>query len=187
MLILQKFFKTLANHATSSVLAIVVLYLSLVTTSQPIMDYERKDIDRAIQYLQDRGFDREVFLLRNTVTFRRSDHWLNALNDNEQAYAATNFPFQIVTVYSDFYFKAADDTERAMILLHEARHLLGDDEPGAYAFVWKNRTRLGWTISSHGSTPVFVTVEQQTRENAASLFTCEDRLWHDCTETIKKN
>ncbi len=187
MPIVRKILKTIATHATASVLAVVVLYLSLVTTSQPIMDYERDDLERAIQYLDDRGFNREVFLLRNVVTFRRSDHWLNALNDNERAYAATNFPFQIVTVYGDFYFKAADDTERAMILLHEARHLLGDDEREAYAFVWQNRVRLGWTLLSHGSTPVFITVEQQTRENAPSLFICEDRLWNDCTEAKKGN
>lgn len=177
----KKILKTIANHATASVLAIVVLYLSLVTTSQPLMDYERPDIERAINVLAEKGFEREVFLLRNTTTFRRSDHWLNGLNENERAYAATNFPFQIVTIYADFYSKAADDTERAMILLHESRHLLGDDEPEAYAYVWQNRERLGWTLRTHGSTPVFVTVEQQTREYAPEIFSCPDKLWQDCT------
>lgn len=182
MLFLKKIAKAIANHATASVLAIIVLYLSLVTTSQPMMDYERVELDRAINYLKERGFDREVFLLKNTTTFRRSDHWLNSLIFTEQAYAATNFPFQIITVYRDFYEKAGDDTERAMILLHEARHLMGEGEEEAYAYVWQNRHRLGWTLLSHGSTPVYVTVEQQTREHAPKLFTCEEKLWKDCTE-----
>jgi hypothetical protein len=185
MLILKQIAKTIANHATASVLAIVVLYLSLVTTSQPVMDYERPNIERAISVLAEKGFEREVFLLRNTTTFRRSDHWLNGLIFSERAYAATNFPFQIVTVYADFYVKAADDTERAMILLHEARHLMGEGEPEAYAYVWQNRERLGWTLLTHGTTPVFVTIEQQTRETAPELFECTDRLWNDCTEQRK--
>jgi hypothetical protein len=158
------------------------MYLSLVTTSQPIMDYERGDVERAINLLETKGFEREVFLLRNTVTFRRSDHWLNSLIFNERAYAATNFPFQIVTIYADFYQKAADDTERAMILLHESRHLMGDNENQAYKYVWRNRDRLGWTLKSHGTTPVFITVEEQTRENAPEIFTCSNKLWNDCTE-----
>lgn len=178
----RKVAQTIANHATASVLAVIVLYLSLVTTSQPLTDYEKPEIDRAIAVLEEKGFETEVFLLRNTTTFRRSDHWLNGMVFTEPAYAATNFPFQIVTVYSDFYVKAADETERAMILLHEARHLLGDGEPEAYAYVWLHREKLGWTLSSHGTTPVFTTIEQQTREFSPELFTCPGRLWNDCTE-----
>jgi hypothetical protein len=182
---IRKVVERLANHAMASVLAVIVLYLSLVTTSQPVTDYEQPEIDRAIAVLAERGFDTEAFLLENTTTFRRSDHWLNEIVFTERAYAATNFPFQIVTVYSDFYAKAADETERAMILLHESRHLLGEGEPEAYAYVWKNRERLGWTLKSHGTTPVFITIEQQTREFAPELFTCPDRLWNDCTEQPK--
>ena len=104
----------------------------------------------------------------------------------ENSYAATNFPFQIVTLYPDFFTKAADDTERAMVLLHEARHLQGDSETEAYAFVWNHRVQLGWTQLSHGTTPTYITIFNQTRENTPELFTCSDKVWNDCTESIAK-
>jgi hypothetical protein len=171
-----------ANHATAAVLAVLAFHLSLVTTSLPPAPYEKPAIERAISILEDKGFEKEVFLLRNTVTFRGTDHWLNSLVEKESAYASTNFPFQIVTLYNDFYTKTTDDTERAMVLLHEARHLVGDNENQAYSYVWKNRHRLGWTLRTHGTTVSYVTIEEQTREHAPELFNCPDRPWLDCTE-----
>jgi len=143
---------------------------------------ESQQIDRAIQLLADHGFSEEVFLLKGTTTFRATDHWLNGLTEKENAYASTNFPFQIITLYPDFYSKAEDDTERAMVLMHEARHLMGENENQAYAYVWKHRKQLGWSLESHGSTESYVTIEQQTREMAPELFNCPDKPWEDCTE-----
>ncbi len=171
-----------ATHVTATALALIAFYLSLVSTSLPPTKYELAQVDRAIQVLADRGFSDEVFLLKGTTTFRRTDHWLNAFVEKENAYASTNFPFQIVTVYSDFFSKATDDTERAMILLHEARHLMGEDENQAYSYVWRHRKQLGWSLESHGTTESFITIEQQTREAAPELFNCPQKPWEDCTE-----
>jgi hypothetical protein len=171
-----------ATHASAAVLAVIAFYLSLISTSLPPTQYERTKIDRAIQLLADRGFSEEVFLLKGTTTFRGTDHWLNSFVSKENAYASTNFPFQIVTLYSDFYTKAVDDTERAMILMHEARHLMGEDEQQAYAYVWRHRKQLGWSLQSHGTTESYVTIEQQTREMAPEVFNCPDKPWEDCTE-----
>lgn len=171
-----------ATHAAAAVLAVIAFYLSLVSTSLPPTQYERAKIDRAIQLLADRGFSEEVFLLKGTTTFRGTDHWLNAFVSKENAYASTNFPFQIVTLYSDFYTKAVDDTERAMVLMHEARHLMGEDEQQAYAYVWRHRKQLGWSMQSHGTTESYVTIEQQTREMAPEVFNCPNKPWEDCTE-----
>ncbi|MEQ1762915.1 MAG: M48 family metalloprotease [Pyrinomonadaceae bacterium] len=107
---------------------------------------------------------------------------MNGLTEKENAYASTNFPFQLVTIYSDFYTKAADDTERAMVLMHEARHLMGENENQAYAYVWRHRKQLGWSIKTHGATESYVTIEQQTREMAPELFNCPEKPWEDCTE-----
>lgn len=175
-------FQQTLTHAASAVLAIIAFYLSLVSTSLPPTSAEQERIDSAIQLLADRGFSDEVFLLKGTTTFRATDHWLNSFIPKENAYASTNFPFQIVTVYPDFYSKAVDDTERAMVLLHEARHLMGEDENQAYAYVWKHRKQLGWTLRSHGTTESYVTIEQQTREMAPELFNCPEKPWEDCTE-----
>lgn len=175
-------FQHLANHTAAAVLAVVAFYLSLLTTSLPPAPQDRPAIDRAIAILEEKGFNNEVFLLRNTVTFRSTDHWLNSLTPKENAYASTNFPFHIITLYGDFYTKTVDDTERAMVLLHEARHLVGENENEAYAYVWKNRHQLGWTIRTHGTTPSYITIEQQTREMAPEIFNCPDNLWMDCTE-----
>ena len=161
--------------------ALGFFYCSLLATSKPVSVSEMQTITRAIDLLDERGFGREAFLLRNTVSFRSTDNWINAATTDENAYAATNFPFEIVTIYPDFYNKAVDDTERAMVLLHEAQHLQGKNEREAYAYVWQNRTRIGWTQLSHGTTETYITVGEQTRENAPELFSCTANYWNDCT------
>ena len=171
-----------ATHAACAVLAVIAFYLSLVSSSLPPTPHQQEKIDDAIQLLADRGFSEEVFLLKGTATFRGTDHWLNSLTHKENAYASTNFPFQIVTLYGDFYTKAVDDTERAMVLMHEARHLMGEDENQAYAYVWRHRKQLGWKLETHGNTESYVTIEQQTREMAPEIFNCPDKPLEDCTE-----
>ncbi len=166
----------------TAMLTALAFYFSLISTSAPIEYHQRDVINRAINVLEGKGFDREAFLLGRLTTFRRSDSWLNLFSAREDAYASTNCPFGIITTYPDFYSKAADDTERAMILLHEAQHLQGKNEAEAYAYVWKNRSKLGWTILPYGTTPTFITIELQTRENAPDLFTCPQNRWSDCTE-----
>ena len=177
--------RRIRNNIFIALFTIGFFYLSLLATSLPLEHHQRETVDRAIAILEAKGFDSEVFLLRNTVSYRSSDHWLNSFVFSENAYAATNFPVQIVTIYPDFYTKAEDDTERAMILLHEARHLMGEGEPEAYAYVWQNRNRLGWTILTHGTTPTYITIGDITREIAPELFTCTDKLWNDCTELTR--
>lgn len=177
------------NRIISSVLVgfltLAVFHLSLVATSTPLSPDERATVDRAIDLLVEKGFTTEASVLRNTATFRRTDHWLNRISGKENAFAATNFPFQIVTTYEDFFSRASDDTERAMVLLHEARHLMAADEAEAQKYVWRNRRKLGWTQLTHGTTETFITVQQQTREQVPTLFTCSNRNWNDCTETLR--
>jgi len=176
-----------ASCGIAALLAVFAFYLSLVATSASLDVRERLTVQRAISVLENKGFSREAFLLRHTVTFRASDNWLNALTKQDNAYAATNFPFQIITIYPDFYNKAVDDTERAMVILHEAQHLQGKDEAGAYSYVWQHRGQLGWTQLTHGSTPSYITIGEQTRDYAPEVFSCPDRVWGDCTETIAAN
>jgi hypothetical protein len=173
-----------ASCAVAAVLALFAFYLSLIATSAPLEVNERLAVQRAIGVLEQKGFAREAFLLRHTVVFRSTDNWLNALTKEDKAYAATNFPFQIVTLYSDFYKKTTDDTERAIVLLHEAQHLQGADEPKAYAYVWEHRQQLGWTQLAYGTTPSYVTIAEQTREIAPELFRCHDKVFDDCTESL---
>lgn len=175
----------IASCAAAAALSICALYLSLVATSVPLDYGQQQKVQSAISLLNEKGFSREAFLLRSVVMFRRGDNWLNSLAKRDSAYAATNFPFQIVTLYPDFYGKAIDDTERAMILLHEAQHLKGKDEAAAYAYVWQQRDRLGWTQLSHGTTPSYITIGELTRTYAPELFTCPNKVWRDCTETLE--
>jgi len=172
------------SSALAAVIALGVFYCSMLVTSQPITAEQFSQVNEAIELLESKGFEREAFLLRHTAEFRRSDNWFNAAVLKADSYAATNFPFQIVTLYPDFYSKTTDRVERAMVLLHEAKHLESKDENAAYSYVWQNRERLGWTQLSHGTTPTYVTISEQTRENAPELFICRDRLWNDCTETL---
>lgn len=181
--------RSIAGLAATSGLAVLLsisfFYFSLLATSAPVSRQDNETIDRAISVLAQKGFDREAFLLKHTATFRSTDHWLNRLIFRENAYAATNFPFQIITVYPDFYTKTIDDTERAMVLLHEAQHLQRADEHEAYAYVWSNRARLGWTQIPYGTTESYITIAQQTRENAPELFSCTAKVWNDCTEILQ--
>ncbi len=181
--LIKRFTVAVCRHAVAGFLGVVILYLSMVSTSSPMSASKRQTIDRAIAVLESKGFDRDATLLRTTATFRSSDNWINThLVPSENAYASTNFPVGIITVYEDFYIKAVDDTERAAILLHEAQHLKGGDEREAYAYVWENRERLGWTLLSHGTTESYISIELQTREYAPELFTCESKPFRDCTE-----
>ncbi len=171
------------KYALIAFLTLTIFHLSLLTTSQPLLAHERESLDRAISVLEDKGFHREAFLLNGVATFRVSDSWINSFNERESAYAATNFPFGIITLYPDFFSKAVDDTERASILLHESQHLLGKSESQAYEFAWRARTKLGWTQMKYGTTESFVTIELQTREFCPELFSCPEKLWSDCTES----
>ena len=177
--------RRVTSAAAAAFLALVAFHLSLVATSTPLSPDERAAVDRAIDLLEAKGFAAEAILLRTTATYSSTDNWLNRVAEKEKAFAATNFPFQIVTTYPDFYSRASDDTERAMILLHEARHLMAADEAEAQRYVWSHRRQLGWTQLTHGTTPTFISVEQQTRQQLPDLFRCTNRNWNDCTETIR--
>ena len=164
------------------ILTIFGFYLSLIFTSKSLSRDEKTKVADAVKILDEKGFSREVLLLRYLTSFRANDHWLNASTRDENAYAATNFPFEIMTIYRDFFEFPQDDTERAAILLHEAQHLKGADEKEAYEFVWKNRKKLGWTKETHGNSTVWRNVRRQTKEFAPHLFICTLNDFSDCTE-----
>ncbi len=168
--------------ATVCFVALLGFYLSMIFTSAALKYDEKQQIQAAIKVLDEKGFDREVFLLKHLTSFRGNDNWLNASTRFENAYAATNFPFEVMTIYPDFFAFPADDTERAAILLHEAQHLKGADEKQAYEYVWRNRKKLGWTQESHGKSVVWQNVKRQTREFAPQLFVCDWNNSGDCTE-----
>ncbi len=154
----------------------------MIFTSSPLNSAERKNVVIALKILDEKVFAKEVFLLKYLTSFRSNDNWLNASTRLENAYAATNFPFEIMTIYPDFFNYTRDDMERAAILLHEAQHLKGADEKEAYEFVWRNRKQLGWTREKYGSSPVWRNVRKQTQEYTPNLFVCEGNELGDCTE-----
>jgi len=159
-------------------------YLSLIGSAKPLAYNDKQAIKRAINVLREGGFSDEVFLLEYLTAYRSEDNWLNASVPKENAYAATNFPFEIMTVYPDFFAYPRDDVERAAILLHEAKHLEGKKEPEAYEYVWRNRRRIGWTIDRYNDSPVWKNVREQTRQIVPSLFVCDVNVFADCTEPL---
>ncbi|MFT3744986.1 MAG: hypothetical protein QM785_11925 [Pyrinomonadaceae bacterium] len=161
---------------------LIGFYLSLIGSSKSLTAEQKATIHAATELVRTRGFETEATMLESFAVYRASDSWFNSMIPKENAFAATNFPFEIMTVYADFFAYPADDTERAAILLHEARHLQGKDEKDAYEFVWKNRAKLGWTRDKYAHSPVWQNVRRQTREYAPSLFICEGSDFNDCTE-----
>lgn len=157
-------------------------YLSLIGSARSLSYEQKQNVKRSIAVLREKGFTDEVFYLENLAIFRSSDNWLNSSVAKENAYAATNFPFEIITLYSDFFTYPVDDIERAAILLHEAKHLGGADEHEAYEFVWKHREQLGWTSDKYTDSDVWLSIRKQTMDNVPELFVCAELVYYDCTE-----
>lgn len=161
---------------------LVGCHASLLFTSTPATYDERAQVESAVALIEKVGFEREAFLLRRLTNFRTTDNWWNRYAGHANAYASTNFPFEVVTLYPDFFLYPADDTERAVILLHEARHLAGADEEEACASVWRDKARLGWTREKYGKTRVWQNVAELSRRHAPRLFDCGEDGRQDCYE-----
>ena len=157
-------------------------YFSLVVSAHSLSIDQKYSVRRAIGVLKEKGFSDHAFLLENLTVFRSDDNWFNASVTKENAYAATNFPFEIMTLYGDFFTYPIDDTERAAILLHEAEHLKGKNEHDAYEFVWKHRQQLGWIKEKYVQSPVWQNIRKQTLDYAPKLFICDFNEFADCTE-----
>jgi hypothetical protein len=164
-------------------LAVLFLaYISLITTSEPLLHDQEKEVKKAIELMERRGFSKQAFVLGRLVRYRSTDNWWNRHNGHQSAYAATNFPFEVVTLYPQFFDDSVDDVERAAILLHESYHLSGYGEPGAFEGAWRDRFKLGWTREHYEFTPVWVSVKESTLRWAPQLFTCGQDGKSDCTE-----
>jgi hypothetical protein len=161
---------------------VVAWHASLLLTSDAAGMSQRIQVRGAIDLIGQKGFAREAFLLRHTACFRTTDNWWNNAVGHGEAYAAINFPFEVVTLYPEFFNYPSDDTERAVILLHEARHLSGAGEEEAFASVWRDKARLGWTREKYAHTRVWKNVSDFTRRYAPRLFTCGEDGRQDCTE-----
>ena len=157
-------------------------YASLLLTSEPVTPHERQVLMEAIHVLDEAGFSREASVLRRVVSFRRTDNWWNRYVGHPTAYAATNFPFAVMTIYPTFFKYPVDDIERATILLHESYHLFGDDEKFALQRVWLVKDRLGWTSLRYGHTRVWKNTREWTLAEIPSMFTCGEDRQSDCLE-----
>ena len=164
--------------ATSIIL--VIWYASLLISSDGLQADERQKVEAAIALLQQHGFGRETFVLKHLTMFRRTDNWWNNYIGHRDAYAATNFPFEIVTLYPEFFEVPVDDCERAAVLLHEARHLLGDGEEAALRTTWQNKRRLGWTVDRYRQTRVWDATERLTKAQFPYMFQCGLDSQSDC-------
>ena len=161
---------------------IVAWHGSLLLTSDAATMSQRLQVRDAVELIGKNGFTREAFLLRRLTCFRTTDNWWNRWNDHGEAYAAANFPFEIVTLYPEFFKYPEDDTERAVILLHEARHLAGAGEREAFESVWRDKARLGWTRDKYSHTRVWKNVAEFTQRYVPELFTCGKDNKQDCIE-----
>lgn len=155
------------------ILVLVFLWSrSLLLTSDAIDDRQQQIVLRAVALLDRSGFSREVLVLRHFANYRATDNWWNLYLGHPGAYAATNFPLGVVTLYPAFFTTAVDDTERAAILLHEAQHLWGSGEEAALDSVWRKKQRLGWTAEQYGQTRVWRNTREWTVAAVPALFQC---------------
>ena len=164
----------------ATLLALIVWYASLLMSSDGLQPDQKEKVQRAIAMLQQQGFSREAFVLGYLTTFRSSDNWLNAYVGHRDAYAATNFPFEVVTLYPDFFELPIDDRERAAVLLHEARHLFGEGEDEALQSTWQRKPQLGWTADKYSQTRVWDATINLTRARFPYMFQCGADGQSDC-------
>jgi hypothetical protein len=163
-------------------LLLLAFYGSLLKSSGRLSFEQQQVVARSIRVLEQSGFGQEAFVLGKLVAFRATDNWWNQWVGHREAYAATNFPFEVVTLYPEFFNTATDDTERAAILLHESYHLFGANEAAALEKTWRNKKRLGWTKDRYAQTKVWRNTLELTLNQVPQLFRCglENNL--DCTE-----
>jgi len=167
-----------------SVTAIILIscYVSLLASSDGLSAEERQLVTGAIDELDRAGFSRESFALRHLVSFRSTDNWWNDYVGHQTAYAATNYPFGVVTLYPAFFKYPVDDIERATILLHESYHLLGGDEAEALQGVWIEKHKLGWVSTRYSHTRVWKNTREWTSGSVPLLFRCGADGQSDCLE-----
>ena len=167
--------------ASTTFVILFAWYLSLLVSSEGLSLERRKILEDAILVLDGKGFGKEAFVLRNLVTYRGTDNWWNRYVGHHDAYAATNFPFEIVTLYPEFFDKTIDETERAAILLHEANHLFGSGEDSTLERVWRDKQHIGWTADKYGTTSeAWNNTRQLTRNRVPELFRCGSDGQSDC-------
>ena len=164
--------------ATSIIL--VIWYASLLISSDALQPDQREKVQTAIALLEQQGFNREAFILTHLSVFRSTDNWWNKYIGHRDAYAATNFPFEVVTLYPEFFDVPVDDKERAAVLLHEACHLMGDGEDAALQSTWRNKRRIGWTADRYHQTRVWDATEKLTRARFPYMFQCGADGQSDC-------
>jgi hypothetical protein len=157
-------------------------YMSLLITSDDLGFYRRQTVQKAVAVLKQKGFSREAFVLGHLTTYRSTDSWWNNYVGHHDAYAATNFPFEVVTLYPEFFETAVDDNERAAILLHEAYHLFGSHEQAALEGVWREKQRIGWTAEKYGQTKVWNNTRALTMAQVPRLFLCGTDGKSDCIQ-----
>ena len=153
---------------------------SLLLTSDAIDAGQRQLVRQAIALLDRSGFSREVMMLRHFANYRATDNWWNLYLGHQDAYAATNFPLGVVTLYPPFFTAAVDNTERAAILLHEAQHLWGAGEDAALESVWRTKQRIGWTAAEYGESKVWKNTREWTAAGVPALFQCGADRDADC-------
>jgi len=161
---------------------VATLYASLLLSSEPLTLDERAVVMDAIALLESRGFERQARPLRQVVSFRRTDNWWNAYVGHETAYASTNFPFAVITLYPAFFKYAADDVERAVILLHESYHVYGEREDVILQRVWLQKQQLGWTGDVYGGSRVWKNTREWTETAVPALFECGRDGRSDCLD-----
>ena len=174
------FFKRVTWICGATLVALMIWYVSLMLSSDGLQTEQREKVQNAIAVLQQQGFSREAFVLKHLTVFRSTDNWWNAYVGHSDAYAATNFPFEVVTLYPEFFNVPVDDRERAAVLLHESCHLLGDGEDAALQTTWKSKQQLGWTADKYQRTRVWDATEHLTRARFSYMFQCGSDGQSDC-------
>src|SRR5690349_5565456 len=87
----SKILMRVGGFLVAILLALFGFYMTLIVSAKRLEYEEKQTVERSILILDEKGFSKEVFLLRYLTAYRGTDNWLNASTREENAYAATNF------------------------------------------------------------------------------------------------
>ena len=155
-------------------------WVSLFATSEGLDDEQQVIVYRAVDLLEERGFSKEVFALRNVARFRSTDNWWNLYNGHYQAYAATNFPFEIVTIYDCAAPSLRRRPSGAALRAGGSPRARRRPAAGRRTRTWTLKERLGWTADVYGRSKVWKNTREWTQASAPDMFTCKE-VEIDCT------
>lgn len=103
-----RFVVTMSRLLLVAALTLSAFYLSLVSTTIPVDPQQRESIDRAIELLRTKGFEKEVFVLGHAATFLAPRYYITGGGNSDIIYGDIAGTLDNTSAISDFVAGVAE-------------------------------------------------------------------------------